>query len=75
MGRYGDLDYPALAKRGFLLGLSILVIGVVGELAAHTVLGPLPAWETTLLFDLEVIGLVVGFFSPLVFGILLPLTE
>lgn len=27
------------------------------------------------LFDLEAIGLVVSFFSPLVFGVVLPLTE
>lgn len=74
MGRYGDLDYPRLAKTSFLLGLSLFVIGLVGQV----VLGGMadtPAWELTLLLDLEAIGLVIAFLSPFVFGILLPLTE
>lgn len=75
MGRYGDLDYEFLAKTGFFLGLGLLVVGGGGELIGHAYFGTLPGWEETLFFDLEVIGLVVGFFSPLLFGIFLPLTE
>lgn len=75
MGRYGDLDYARLTKVGFLLGLSLLVIGAGGELVGHAYFDPLPAWEAALFFDLEVVGIVIGFFSPLVFGIALPLTE
>jgi hypothetical protein len=35
----------------------------------------LPAWELALLFDLEVLGIGIFLLSPIVFGILLPLTE
>lgn len=71
MGRYGALDYPTLTKAGFLLGLALFLTGAVGS----TLLGEGPSWLSTALFDAEVIGLVVGFFSPFVFGIFLPLTE
>lgn len=75
MGRYGNMDYPRMTKRGFLLGLALLSIGAIGSAIGHGFFEPLPAWESTLLFDLEVIGLVIGFFSPLIFGIFMPLTE
>lgn len=75
MGRYGDLNYALLAKGGFLLGLGLFIVGAGGELVGHAVFGSLPAREETLLFDLEVLGLVIGFFSPILFGIFLPLTE
>ena len=74
MGRYGSLDYPHLAKRSFLFGLALFAVGLVGQIALGTLPGT-PAWELTLLFDLEAIGLVIAFFAPLVFGIVLPLTE
>ena len=75
MGRYGDLDYSRLAKRSFLFGVSLFVIGLIGQVVLPAVLAAPPAWELMLLFDLEAIGLVVFFFSPLVFGVVLPLTE
>jgi len=75
MGRYGNIDYPTMAKRGFLVGLALFLVGAVGGLVGPAVAGPLPQWETTLLFDLEVVGLLVGFFSPMLFGVALPLTE
>lgn len=75
MGRYGELDYPRLAKTGFLLGLGLLLVGALGGAIAHAYFEPLPNWEGTLLFDVEVVGLLIGFFSPFVFGIFLPLTE
>jgi hypothetical protein len=74
MGRYGSLDYPRLAKGGLLFGLLLFAVGLLGQLA----LGgspTTPAWELTLLLDLEAIGLLVAFFSPFVFGVFLPLTE
>lgn len=37
--------------------------------------GPLPGWETMLLADAEVLGVLVGLLSPLVFGLVLPLVE
>jgi hypothetical protein len=72
-GRYGDFDYPTLAKRGTLLGLCLFAAGAVGELGAHALGIPLPAWE--LLFDAEVLGVALFLFSPIVFGVVLPLTE
>lgn len=75
MGRYGKLDYPQLTKQSFLLGIGLFALGGLGELFGHAYLAPLPGWEQTLLFDAEVLGLLVAFFSPIVFGILLPLTE
>jgi hypothetical protein len=74
-GRYGDLDYPTLAKRGTLLGLCLFVVGAAGELGAHAMGLQLQAWEATLLFDAEVLGVALFLLSPLVFGVALPLTE
>lgn len=75
MGRYGDLNYTFHAKAWFLFGLGLFILGAGSEFIGHAYFAPLPAWEETLFFDMEVIGLLVGFFSPFVFGIFLPLTE
>ena len=75
MARTRSIDHARYAKLGFLFGLALFAIGGGGEIVGHTLLGGIPEWEATLLFDLEVIGLLVGFFSPLVFGIALPLLE
>ncbi len=75
MGRYGTIDYPVWAKRGFLLGLGLFVVGAMGEIVGHTVLGTLPDPTNTILFDFEVLGVLLGLLSPLIFGIVLPLTE
>ncbi|ADB61345.1 hypothetical protein Htur_2467 [Haloterrigena turkmenica DSM 5511] len=74
-GRYGDLDYPTLTKGGFLLGLGLLVLGAAGELLGHAFVGQLPAWEHTLFTFAEGGGLIIGFFSVWIFGVILPLTE
>ena len=75
MGRYGNLDYPTLTKRSFLFGLVLFALGVLGEFLGHTYFAPLPGWEQTLLLDAEIVGILIAFFSPFVFGIILPLTE
>lgn len=74
-GRYGDLDYPTLARRGTLLWVCLFALGALGELVAHTLGVALPAWEATLLFDAEVLGVVLFLGSPLLFSVVLPLTE
>jgi hypothetical protein len=74
-GRYGDLDYSTWTKRGTLLGLGLFAAGALGELTAHAMGLQLPAWEATLLFDAEVIGVGLFLLSPLIFGVALPLTE
>ena len=74
-GRYGDLDYPTLTKRGVLLGLGLFAVGAFGEFAlAHTGVA-VPAWEHALLVDAEWLGVLLALLSPFVFGIVLPLTE
>lgn len=75
MARYGNFDYAYLAKTGFLLGLALFAIGGGGGLLGHAFFEPLPAWESTLFLDLEVLGVLVGFVSPFLFGVFLPLTE
>lgn len=75
MSQSWNADYAVLAKRGFLLGVGLFLLGVAGEVGGHAVLGTLPAWGDTLLVDMELLGILIGLFSPLVFGVLLPLTE
>ncbi|WP_121742642.1 DUF7860 family protein [Natronorubrum halophilum] len=75
MGRYGNLDYPLLIKAGFLTGLSLFTLGAGGELLGSMLFETLPAWEHTLFLYSEALGLVVAFFTPWIFGVLLPLTE
>lgn len=75
MGRYDDPDYITLAKGGFFLGLALFLVGAGGEVIGHALYESLPAWENTLFLYSEGIGLLVGFFSPLLFGVVMPLTE
>jgi hypothetical protein len=74
-GRYGNLDYPSLTKRGVLVGLGLFLIGAVGEVLIHTFGIGVPGWEQALLFDAEVLGVLIVLISPFLFGIVLPLTE
>ncbi|MDQ2055359.1 MULTISPECIES: hypothetical protein [Halobellus] len=74
-GRYGNLDYPTLTKRSFLLGIGLFAVGALGEFAIATTGAAVPAWEHTLLVDAEFLGVLLALLSPFVFGILLPLTE
>lgn len=70
-----NMDYARIAKAGFVGGLALFVIGVVGELAGHAVLASMPPTAEQGLFAMEVLGVLVGFFVPVVFGAVLPLTE
>jgi hypothetical protein len=58
-----------------LLGAALFAVGVLGEVVGSAFFGPLPAWEHTLFFDLEALGVVLLLVVPFVFGIALPLTE
>ncbi|UPW02119.1 hypothetical protein M0R88_08485 [Halorussus gelatinilyticus] len=75
MGRYGNPNYQWLAKTGFLLSLALFAVGAGGELTASAMHLTLPAWEDALFVDLEIIGTLGALLSPLVFGVVLPLTE
>lgn len=75
MAGYSTAEYAKMAKGGFLLGVGLFLLGALGGLLAPMVTDPVPAWEQTLFLYAEVAGTVVGFFSPLLFGVVLPLTR
>ncbi|WP_137286412.1 DUF7860 family protein [Halorussus salinisoli] len=75
MGRYGDLNYQWWAKTGFLLSIATFAIGAGAELTAAAMHLALPAWENALFPDMEILGTLGALLSPLVFGVILPLTE
>ena len=55
------------------LTTAVLPVFLVGALGATMIHGP--SMAHTLLVDMEALGILLGRFSPFVFGILLPLTE
>lgn len=75
MGHGLRLDYTAYAKRGFVLGIALLLLGVLGSAVGPSAVGELPGWERALFFDLMWLGILLGMFSVFGFGIVLPLTE
>jgi len=75
MARYGRTNYAKLAKSGFLLGLTLFVVGAGAEFIGHTYFKPVPGWEDTLFVGMEMIGILTGLISPFLFGIFLPLTD
>lgn len=70
-----SVDHATYAKRGFLFGAGLFAVGALGETVGHAVLGTLPAWNDALLTNMEAFGIVIALLAPLVFGIVLPLTE
>jgi len=70
-----SVDYATYAKRGFLVGVGLFVVGALGEAVGHAALGTLPSWNDALLTNMEAFGIVIALLAPLVFGIVLPLTE
>ncbi|WP_267163894.1 DUF7860 family protein [Halovenus salina] len=75
MAQYGTMDYARLAKAGFLVGAALFLSGALGGVIAPGLQGEIPGWEQSLFLYSEVIGTVVGFFSPLVFGVVMPLLD
>ncbi|MBV0900483.1 DUF7860 family protein [Haloarcula salina] len=74
MAQNWNADYATMAKRGFMLGAGLFLLAAAVEIGGHAV-GTIPAWGNTLLIDMEILGIAVGLLSPLVFGVILPLTE
>lgn len=74
-GRYGSIDYSTYAKGGFLLGLTAFAIAVLGELVIHLGDVQVAAWTGTLLLDAGLAGIVVMLLAPMIFGVVMPLTE
>jgi hypothetical protein len=73
--RSRNFDYARIAKTGFLAGVALFALGVVGELAGHAVLSSMPAAVEQALLGMEILGVAVGFVVPIVFGAVLPLVE
>jgi len=48
---------------------------MLGGLVAPVIFGTLPQWEYTLFFYAEVAGILTGFLSPVLFGIIFPLLD
>ena len=53
----------------------MFAIGAGAELSAAAMHVTLPAWENALFLDMEILGTLGALCFPLVFGIVLPLTE
>lgn len=70
----GNLDYAAVAKKGFLLGVALFALGAVGEVVGHAYFA-VPSLAEQLFLGMEVTGVAVGLFVPIIFGAILPLTE
>ncbi|ELZ22710.1 hypothetical protein C475_16451 [Halosimplex carlsbadense 2-9-1] len=75
MAHHASRDYTKLAKTGFFLGVALFALGGLGEIVGSAAFGGLPGWEQTLLFDMEVLGIALGLFSPFLFGVVAPLVE
>lgn len=75
MAHHRGIDYSTWTKRSFLFGAGLFALAAVIELTAHAYVGSLPGWEETLLLDAEILGVLIALFAPIVFGIVLPLTE
>lgn len=74
MGRYGTIDYPSFVKRGVLVGLALMFVGEFGGYLAENYVS-VPGWEERLFLLLAGVGLLLFVTSPILFGIVLPLTE
>ena len=73
--RNSSLDHAKIAKTGFLAGLGLFAIGVIGEFAGHSLASSLPETIESALLTAEILGVVVAFLVPVVFGAVLPLVE
>ena len=73
--RSDSLDHARIAKTGFLAGLGLFAVGAIGEFAGHSLASSLPETIESALLTAEILGVVVAFFVPIVFGAVLPLVE
>lgn len=74
-GRNRSFDYAQMVKTGFLVGVGLFAIGAFGEILGHKLFASLPAVVTQVLFGMEVLGILLALFVPIIFGAVLPLTE
>lgn len=74
-GQYGNIDYSRWARNSFLFGVGLLLTGAAAEFVLVETRWNVPDWVHTLLVDLEAIGVLIALLLPIVFAIVLPLTE
>jgi hypothetical protein len=68
-------SYPWLAKSSFFSGIGLFVLALLVQGIGPMLVGPLPSWSSTVIIDLEVLGLLLAFFAPIIFGVVMPLVE
>lgn len=73
--RRRNVDYARVAKLGFLGGAGLFLLGAIGELIVHGYGAGLPEALQQVFLGMEVGGILVALFIPLVFGAILPLIE
>lgn len=69
------VDYARVAKLGFLGGAGLFLLGAAGEMIVHAFVAGLPETVDQLFLGMEVGGILVALFVPIVFGAVLPLIE
>jgi len=75
MSRYGSVDYARWAKASFISGVGLLLVGAAAESILVETQRAVPTWSHTLFVDAEILGVLIALILPIVFGIVLPLTE
>lgn len=71
MERLGGRNHSRLIKSVLLTGAGLIGLGAVGDWVLHAWLQHVPAWEQTLIFDLEIFGLLLIAASPILLGLML----
>lgn len=72
---FGNTDYWMQAIAGVMTGGLLLLIGLIGEWAIHEHLLRHSSTLQVLFYDLEIIGELIAVVSPIVFFVLVPVTE
>lgn len=73
--RRRNVDYARVAKLGFLGGAGLFLLGAIGEVIVHAYVAGLPETLDNVFLGMEVSGILVALFIPIVFGAVLPLIE
>lgn len=74
-GRSRNVDYARWAKGGFLLGFVLFALGTGGEYVLGLTQSEVPDWIHVVLIDVGLVGILLALLLPIIFGIVLPLTE
>lgn len=73
--RSRTVDHGRVAKLGFLAGVGLFLLGAVGEVVVHAFAVGLAETLDQLFLGMEVGGILIALFVPIVFGAVLPLIE